>query len=50
MAPSTRQALLDRILVDATIGHGKACIRGTRIMAALVYAADLADVSLSLTR
>jgi uncharacterized protein (DUF433 family) len=38
MAYSTRQALLDRIHVDPAICHGKACIRGTRIMVSVVLA------------
>lgn len=42
MAPSTRHALLDRIQVDSSICHGKACIRGTRIMVSVVLA-NLAD-------
>jgi uncharacterized protein (DUF433 family) len=37
-----RQALLDRIQVDPAICHGKACIRGTRIMVSIVLA-NLAD-------
>jgi uncharacterized protein (DUF433 family) len=42
MAPSTRQALLDRIQTHPVICHGKACIRGTRIMVSVVLA-NLAD-------
>jgi uncharacterized protein (DUF433 family) len=42
MARSTRQALLDRIQTDPAICHGKACIRGTRIMVSVVLA-NLAD-------
>jgi uncharacterized protein (DUF433 family) len=42
MVRSTRQTLLDRILVDPSICHGKACIRGTRIMVSVVLA-NLAD-------
>lgn len=42
MAPATRQALLERIQVDPAICHGKACIRGTRILVSVVLA-NLAD-------
>ena len=42
MARATRQALLERIQVDPAICHGKACIRGTRIMVSVVLA-NLAD-------
>ena len=42
MAHSTRQELLDRIQVDPAICHGKACIRGTRIILSVVLA-NLAD-------
>jgi uncharacterized protein (DUF433 family) len=42
MAHPTRQELLDRIQVDQSICHGKACIRGTRIMVSVVLA-NLAD-------
>jgi uncharacterized protein (DUF433 family) len=42
MTLPTRQALLDRIQVDPAICHGKACIRGTRIMVSIVLA-NLAD-------
>ena len=37
-----RKELLDRIVVDPAICHGKACIRGTRIMVSVVLA-NLAD-------
>jgi uncharacterized protein (DUF433 family) len=42
MARAARQALLERIQVDPAICHGKACIRGTRIMVSIVLA-SLAD-------
>jgi uncharacterized protein (DUF433 family) len=42
MVQTTRQALLERIQVDPAICHGKACIRGTRIMVSVVLA-NLAD-------
>lgn len=42
MTPPMRQALLDRIQVDAAVCDGKACIRGTRIMVSVVLA-NLAD-------
>ena len=42
MAHATRRALLDRIQADPAICHGKACIRGTRIMVSAVLA-SLAD-------
>jgi uncharacterized protein (DUF433 family) len=42
MVASTRRALLDRIQVDPMVCHGKACIRGTRIMVSVVLA-NLAD-------
>jgi len=34
--PLTRQALLDRVVVDQDICLGKPCIRGTRIWVSLV--------------
>ncbi len=37
-----RKALLDRVSVDPAVCHGKACIRGTRIMVSVVLA-NLAD-------
>jgi len=37
-----RRAQLDRIVVDPGICHGKACIRGTRIMVSVILA-NLAD-------
>lgn len=35
-------SLLDRIAVDPSVCHGKACIRGTRIMVSVILA-NLAD-------
>lgn len=32
----TEQELLDRISVDPQVCHGKACIRGTRIMVSVI--------------
>lgn len=37
-----RKELLDRIAVDPAVCHGKACVRGTRIMVSVVLA-NLAD-------
>lgn len=37
-----RKELLDRIVTDHAICHGKACVRGTRIMVSVVLA-NLAD-------
>ena len=42
MTEKAREALLGRIQVDPTVCHGKACIRGTRIMVSVVLA-NLAD-------
>ena len=42
MTPPTHRVLLDRIQVDPEVCHGKACIRGTRIMVSVVLA-NLAD-------
>lgn len=42
MDMTKRHMLLERIHVDPTICHGKACIRGTRIMVSVVLA-NLAD-------
>ena len=38
MTTREREALLDRIHVDPAICHGKACIRGTRIMVSVILA------------
>jgi uncharacterized protein (DUF433 family) len=38
MTNTARQALLDRIQVDPAICHGKACVRGTRIMVSVILA------------
>lgn len=40
--PTSRDTLLQRISVDPDVCHGKACIRGTRIMVSVVLA-SLAD-------
>jgi uncharacterized protein (DUF433 family) len=37
-----RHALLERIVADPDICHGKACIKGTRIMVSVILA-NLAD-------
>jgi uncharacterized protein (DUF433 family) len=42
MTTREREALLDRIQVDPAVCHGKACIRGTRIMVSVILA-NLAD-------
>jgi uncharacterized protein (DUF433 family) len=42
MTPPARHALLDRIQVDQAICHGKACIRGPRVLVSVVLA-NLAD-------
>jgi uncharacterized protein (DUF433 family) len=39
---TTRTALLRRVSVDPKVCHGKACIRGTRIMVSVVLS-NLAD-------
>ena len=40
--PTRRDAILERVSVDPDVCHGKACIRGTRIMVSVVLA-NLAD-------
>ena len=42
MTQAARQALLERIQVDPTICHGKACVRGTRVLVSVILA-NLAD-------
>ena len=42
MTEAAREVLLDRIQVDPSVCHGKACIRGTRVMVSVVLA-NLAD-------
>ena len=41
-AQMDRKALLERITSDPSVCHGKACVRGTRIMVSVVLA-NLAD-------
>lgn len=40
--PMARETLLERISIEPAVCHGKACIRGTRVMVSVILA-NLAD-------